>query len=345
MIRVTIVGLGAIGRSCARAVLAESGMELVGAVDTDPAQVGRGLASLLESQDEGFGASTDLEVTGDLGSALANTDVAVVTTRSDLSSVAPILCEAIAKKVAVVSSCEQMSWPWYAHPDLARQLDAEAREAGCALLGTGVNPGFVMDTLAVVLASVARRVTRVRCVRRIDASVRRAALQEKLGIGLEPEAFRERLERGDIGHVGLPESIALTAAGLGHQVAPGEVELTLEPVLAEEPTPWAGGQLKPGRVAGVHHLARWAHRGLKIEMDLTMAAGVRKPLDKICIQGPVPLCLKIDGAVPGDSATVAVLLNHIPRVRSAPPGLRTMLDIPPSGCCNHDRAQAATSNS
>src|SRR3954463_2692892 len=172
MLRVVVVGLGPIGIGAARAVLADPGMKLVGLVDIDPAKVGKPVTELeggpvvSKSLKEGAGSGAD---------------VAIVTTTSKLDRMAPTLREALALGLHVVSSCEEMAWPKYRHAELAGQLDAEAKRAGKVLLGTGVNPGFVMDLLPVVLSSMVLTAKRVRVLRQLDASTRRRPLQQKVG--------------------------------------------------------------------------------------------------------------------------------------------------------------------
>ncbi|MCX5660046.1 MAG: dihydrodipicolinate reductase [Planctomycetota bacterium] len=341
MLRVIVVGLGPIGQACAKAIRVERDMSLVGLVDLDPSKQGKTLDELMATPGEPVPADPSGKpsprVTNDLPlSAVDGADVAVVTTSSRLDVIAPTLRVLLDHGMAVVSSCEQMSWPWYRHAALADELDAHARAAGRALLATGVNPGFVMDTLAVALSCMVRRVRAVRCERRVEAGLRRQPLQAKIGATMTAAQFNELAAAGKIGHEGLPESVALIAAGLGRRAEPGSVKITLEPVLAEAPTPSALGLIQPGRVSGMRNTGHWSGDGLTIDLDLTMAVGLSDPKDVITLDGPVQLRLKIPGGTPGDSATVATLLNHIHVVHEAKAGLRTMLDVPPAGCRGRD---------
>lgn len=348
MLRVIVVGLGPIGFACARAVRAERGVKLVGMVDVDPSKVGKTLVELGGLGDDAEPLDQhgqEPRVVGTIAEAAAHgADVAILTTTSKFDSCVESIRDLLKHGMAVVSSCEQMVWPWYRNADLANQIDAEARRAGRALLGTGVNPGFVMDKLAIVLATMVRRVTGVRCIRRVDASVRRQPLQAKIGATMSVEQFNSLKAADKIGHRGLAESIALLAAGLGREVRPGSIIETLEPVIAAIPIPSALGLISPGSVAGIHNVGRWQCDDLKIELDLTMAVGLDDPKDVVELSGPVQLKCKIPGAIPGDSATVAALLNHIPVVHRAKPGLRTMIDIEPAGCHNLDFVRAAAND-
>jgi 4-hydroxy-tetrahydrodipicolinate reductase len=296
-------------------------MKLAGLVDIDPAKVGRPVAEIPSGP----------VVVGSMRDA-GGADVAIVTTTSKLDRMAPTLREALGLGMHVVSSCEEMSWPWYRHGGLSKELDAQAKRAGKGLLGTGVNPGFVMDLLPVVLSSMVLKVQRVRAVRRVDASTRRRPLQQKVGATMTREQFVALRERNQIGHQGIAESVALLAAGLGREARPGSVEVTLEPVMAERPIDSALGPIEPGRVCGMHNVARWSDSSLSVELDLTMAVGLEGPRDVVEIGGPVPLKLEITGGTPGDTATVAALVNCARALaRGGRPGMLTMLDMPPAG--------------
>ncbi len=335
MASVVVVGLGPIGVSCARAVRADRGLCLCGLVDQDPAKWGAALEDISAQPEHGPEAKGNLRVQPSLAEVLRDgnaADVAIVCTSSDFVNVAETVTQCLEHGLSVVSSCEQMAWPWYRHEALARQMDAAARAAGCAVLGTGVNPGFVMDSLAVSLAGVLRCVKRVHCVRRLDAGLRRLPLQKKVGATLSVARFRELAAAGDMGHKGLAESAAMLGAGLGRKVEPGSVVESLEPVVAERACPCELGLIEPGMVAGMRNTARWEGDGLAIELDLTMAVGIEDAADRIEFDGPVNLRMRIPGATPGDSATVAMLVNQARQIGRAAPGLRTMLDMPPAGC-------------
>lgn len=338
MLKVVIVGLGSIGLGCAQSVRVERDMRLVGMVDTDPTKVGKTLPDIAadfqqRAQTETAGSYTEPVITTDIAEAVKDgADVAVVTAVSDFPSIIPIVEQLLDHKVAVVTSCEEMIWPWYRYDAQARALDDYAKSAGRAVLGAGVNPGFAMDYLPIVLATVLRRVRGVQSVRRVEAGTRRAMLQKKIGATLTPARFASLAPTGQIGHKGIEESLAFVAAGLGQRVEPGSIDVTLEPVLADKPTPSALGLIQPGYVRGIHNVGLWKSDKLTISLDLTMAVNLDDPKDVVILDGPVPLRLKVPGGIPGDSATVASLLNHVRVVHAAHPGLRTLLDVPVAGC-------------
>lgn len=334
--KVMVIGLGPIGLSCARAIRAERDIKLVGLVDTDTAKVGRTIEEITGKPGTGDEDEKALRILDSIDAMTDEVDIAVLATTSKLDLAEPTLKKLIARKISVVSSCEEMTWPWYRHEALAYTLDDLAKAAGVTILGTGVNPGFVLDLLPVTLASMVRRVNTIRCTRRVDAGLRRDSLQAKVGATMTVAQFEGFKAQNRIGHVGLGESVAMLAAGLGRTAKLGTITETLEPVLATEPTPSALGLIAQGRVSGIHNTAVWENEGLRIELDLTMAVGLQDTKDIIEVEGPVQFRMKIPGSLPGDSATVAALLNAIGNSHKWQSGLKTMLDVPPSGCHNRD---------
>ncbi len=328
MTRVIVIGLGPIGLACAKAAVEAPGLSLVGLVDIDPDKVGRKASELLGVE---MGAGEDVVVVKNLSDASPDANAAILTTSSYFDGIAPLLRECIQRKLCVVSSCEQMLYPWLRHPELANAIDDEAKAGGVALLGTGVNPGFVMDTLAVVASSMVTAVRKVRCLRVVDASTRRKPLQAKVGATMSVEHFNSLAQQGKIGHKGLGESVALLAAGLGQRAALDQIAETLDPVVADKPLDSALGRIEAGQVRGIHNVGRWKNELLEIELDLTMAVGEPNPIDSVDLDGPVPLTIQVPGGTPGDTATVASMINQTRQIRVVPAGLRTMLDMPPGG--------------
>lgn len=320
MLNVMVIGLGPIGIEAARAVQADRGMKLVGVVDVDPAKVGRRIEGLPKT-------------VGHLEELLPKKPtVAIVCTTSHFQHIIPVLVDCMWHGIHVVSSCEEMSDPWFRHKKLADQMDAEAKHRKVALLGTGVNPGFVMDLWPAVLSSMVTQVTGVKVVRRLDAAKRRVPLQAKVGATMTVSHFKGLAREGKIGHMGIGESVSLLARALGQTAHPKDVKITLDPVIAKKPLKSALGLIKPGMVSGMRNTATYKGKGLTILLDLTMAVGVDDAQDRVELDGPVPLTAIIPGSTPGDSATVAALVNGARILPRVSPGLKTMIDIPPATC-------------
>jgi 2,4-diaminopentanoate dehydrogenase len=323
-IRIIQYGIGPIGASIVRLMRQKSSLEIVGAIDTDAKKVGRDLGEVVGAPDAPWGVL----VSADATSVLAKpADVVVHSTSSYLTSVMDQLLACLGAGLCIVSTCEELAYPFRKHPQLSKTLDDAAKEEGVALLGTGVNPGFVMDKLPLTLSAVSQRVEWVSAVRIVDASKRRLPLQKKIGAGMTPDEFRAQVAAGVIKHHGLPESIAMVADGLGFSL--DDISETIEPMIAEEVVKTEFLEVAPGQVAGVHQVARGTAAGKeKIFMELKMYVGAQNPADTVVLKGDPNLTLTIPGGTHGDVATAAVVVNAIPSILAAKAGLQTSRDLP-----------------
>jgi 4-hydroxy-tetrahydrodipicolinate reductase len=200
-IRAIQFGVGPIGASIARLMREKQAIEICGAIDTDPEKVGRDLGEVVGAKDAPWG----IKISADAKEVLEmSADVVIHSTSSALPKVMDQLLACLEAEACVVSTCEELSYPYRTYPELAAKLDAAAKDWGVALVGTGVNPGFVMDKLLVTLAALSQRVAHAKALRVVDASKRRLPLQKKIGAGMTVEEFRERVAVGTIKHVGLP---------------------------------------------------------------------------------------------------------------------------------------------
>lgn len=323
-IRVIQYGIGPIGASIVRLMRQKNSLEIVGAIDTDAKKVGRDLGEVVGASDAPWG----ILVSADAASVLAKpADVVVHSTSSYLTSVMDQLLACLGAGLCIVSTCEELAYPFRKHPQLSKTLDEAAKEEGVALLGTGVNPGFVMDKLPLTLSAVSQWVDWVSAVRIVDASKRRLPLQKKIGAGMTPDEFRAQVAAGVIKHHGLPESIAMVADGLGFSL--DDISETIEPMIAEEVIKTEFLEVEPGQVAGVHQVGRGTAAGQeKIFMELKMYVGAKNPADTVVLKGDPNLTLTIPGGTHGDVATAAVVVNAIPSILAANAGLRTSRDLP-----------------
>ncbi len=326
-IHVVQYGIGPIGLECLRAVLAKEDtglLKLVGAIDIDPAKTGRDAAELLH-----LDKPTGVVVRGEAATVLRETqpDVVLHTTSSFLDRVQEQLAECVRAGVSVVSSTEELSFPYDRYPQLSAELDALACEHAVTVVGTGVNPGYAMDTLALAATGVCTEVTEVRATRVVDAGKRRLPLQHKVGAGLTVAEFEERKATGTFGHIGLRESLLFVARGLRWTL--DRVDERLHPMIADEPVDTPYIHVDAGRVAGIHHtVTAYVGGEPSVSLDLKMYVGAREPHDAVRIVGSPPVDLEIRNGIFGDTATVATLINAIPLVLEARPGLKTMMDLP-----------------
>jgi 2,4-diaminopentanoate dehydrogenase len=320
-IPVVVVGLGEIGRAVARAALARPDLRVVAAVDTDPAKAGRPLAELLGTP------APDLVVAPDVRAAYgaAAGGVVLLCTGSRFDEVRADLERAVRAGLSVVSTCEELAYPFLQHEEAAHILDDLAESMNVAVLGTGVNPGFVLDRLPALLGQVTGPARHLRGVRVVDAGLRRVALQRKIGAGLTEDEFHDRAEKGEIGHVGLLESAALAATGLGLPI--DEVDDELVPLLADED--WDGPiPVRRGQVAGLSQVARvFADEREVVRLELTIALGADDPRDELVLDADPPVRLVVPGGIAGDLATAAAVVNAVPALAELR-GLVTVLDLP-----------------
>jgi len=322
-IKVMTVGVGPIGAGVVRQVAHRRNLRLVAAVDRDPAKIGRDAGMVA-----GLRRRLRVDVAGDLGRAIraSHPDVAIVCTTSTLAGILPDLEVLLRHKVPVLSTTEELACPTRHQARLARRIDELAKRARVAVLGCGVNPGFVMDVLPIVLTAASERVTAISVWRVQDAAARRLPFQQKIGAGLTPEAFDEQVRAGRVRHVGLGESMAMIAAAMGWKL--DRVTEDIRPKVAVRPTASSQLSVAAGQVAGVEQHAVGYRRGEPvIRLHFEAFLGAPESYDRVEIAGIPPLALVVPGGIPGDLATATLTVNGIPRVLAADPGLRTMRDI------------------
>jgi hypothetical protein len=324
-IRAIQYGVGPIGASIAKLLREKQAIEICGAIDTDPAKAGRDLGEVVGASDAPWGVTISADANEVLSQAA---DVVIHSTSSALPKVMDQLTACLEAESCVVSTCEELSYPYRTHPELAAKLDATAKDWGVALVGTGVNPGFVMDKLVITLAAVSQRIEHAKALRVVDASKRRLPLQKKIGAGMSVEEFRAKVKEGVIKHVGLPESVAMVADSLG--LAVEQITEAIEPKVATERVQTEYLTVEPGQAAGVHQIARGISADGKelVYLELQMYVGAKDPADTLILSGHPNISLTIPGGSHGDIATASVVVNTIPVILNAPAGLRTARDLP-----------------
>jgi hypothetical protein len=323
MIDIVHVGIGPLGQMMVRSAVARGNFRIVAAVDTDPAKIGKDLGELCGIEPLGVTVCAGLD--GAIKGKSAR--VAVVTTVSSVATLEPQVVQVARAKLHIVSTSEELFYPWRTQPEVARRIDRVCRDNGIACVGTGVNPGYLMDFLPVTLTGLCRKVTRVRVWRIQDASIRRIPFQQKIGAGLTPAEFEAKRKTGTLRHVGLPESIDYIAARLGWTL--DRSTESLEPVMAEQTVTSGYKPIQKGMARGVHQVGR-GFIGDEEVITLTFRAAVGEPesYDEVRIEGEPAFSSKIAGGINGDIATCAVTLNTVRSILGAAPGLRTMADLP-----------------
>jgi hypothetical protein len=321
VIRVIQYGLGPIGSATACLIAERENLELVGAVDIDSAKIGRDVGDVI-----GLDRKLGLETRPRLAEVGAAADVVVHTTSSYFDLFMDQVLEILAAGFDIVSTSEELSFPWTRNHEEAARVDAAARAAGKTVLGTGVNPGFLMDSLPLFLTSIAQRVDHIDVTRVVNASRRRGPFQAKIGSGLTVDEFRSKMAEGRMGHVGLPESTAMLFDTLGKRLV--RFDNTVEPLVAQRAVKTAFFEVPAGRVRGLHQTGRaYADDGEFVSLTFRAALDEEPDGDTITIAGRPDLTVRLQGTN-GDLATVAMAVNAIRRTKDAAPGLVTMRDLP-----------------
>lgn len=319
-IRVLLMGLGPIGAAVGRQLASRRGFRLVGAVDIDPAKVGRDAGDLL-----GLNRNLGVRVVDDVVAAVKKSkpQVAVLCTTSSLKSAFPQFETVLKLRVPVVSTTEELAYPWRTNRALARRLDAVARKAKVAIVGTGVNPGFAMDALPIALTAICERVDSIRVDRIQDARIRRLPFQKKIGAGMTPNEFERHVAGGTVRHVGLTESIAMIGDSMGWKL--DRITDEISPKIAGSVVESEFLRVEPGRVCGIIQDGRGYRDGeAVIELHMEAYLGAPETYDAVYVRGSPEVRMRATGGFHGDVATASIAANTVPKILAASPGLHTM---------------------
>jgi 4-hydroxy-tetrahydrodipicolinate reductase len=324
MINTVHVGIGPLGQKVLRYAVERGCFNIVGAVDPDPEKAGKDLGQLCGIDPLG------VIIQDNLADAIKgqSVDAALVTTVSSLVALESQVAELANAKLNIVSTCEELFFPWKTNPEVAGRIDEICRQNGVACVGTGVNPGYLMDLLPTVLTGLCQNVRKVEVWRVQDASVRRIPFQQKIGAGLTLEEFEVKKKAGTLRHVGLPESVDFIAERLGWKLDKNTE--SLEPVIAESQIDSGYKPISKGMACGVQQVGRgFVGEQEVITLNFRAAVGEPESYDQVHIDGQPEIRSRISGGVNGDIATCAITLNAVRSILSASPGLKTMGQVPP----------------
>jgi len=316
-------GLGPIGEKIALYLLNRENVELEAAIDIDPEKIGRDVGDLVN-----LGKPLGVKVSGDAEQVLANSkaDIVVISTLSSFSKLEEQIRLCLKYKKNIISSCEEMAYPWDEDYPLAKSIDDAAKKAGVTILGNGVNPGFAMDALPIFLTSVCQRVDSIRVERHQNAALRRLPFQQKIGAGLSLSEFEEKVAAKVIRHVGFTQSVQMIAHAMGWTL--DYVEDIVKPAIADRDLESPFLKVAKGDAAGVMQTAIGYVDGKPvITVELQAYLGHPAPKDSVRIEGEPPVYSEVKGGFNGDIATCAMIANSVPVVRRAEPGLKTMADV------------------
>jgi len=317
-VKVVQFGLGNLGLEIVKVMREKKWLKLIGAVDINTNKLGKDVGMLALNKRLGIRVSST-------GVALkARPDIVLHTTNSYLAGVYDQISEIVSKGVSVISTCEQLVYPYTSNTNtkLAKKLDSLAKKHDTSILAVGVNPGFVMDSLVLALTGLCSEIERIRIERVVDVAKRRKTLQEKMCLGLTLQEFESL--KNSIGHVGLLESAKMICDTLKVKAS---FTSSIRPVVANREFRSYDLTIEKGQIAGLEHrLVGKRDNARFIEMILYMYAGASE-FDLIEIEGMPPVSVRTNG-IQGDQATIALLLNYIPIVIGASPGLLTVKDLP-----------------
>jgi hypothetical protein len=323
-VKVVQYGCGPIGLEVVKYALRRPDIELVGAIDMDKRLEGRDIGDVA-----GLKKQTGIKISSYANTILVENkpEVVFLTTTSSLKSLYSQVKKCAEAKANVISTCEELAYPFRNNPELSASIDRIAKKNGITVLGTGVNPGFIMDLWPLFMSGACRDIKLIKSVRVQDASSRRGPFQRKIGAGCAADEFNKLAAKGVLKHMGLPESIAMIADGLGWQL--DTIDETIEPIIAKTEITTGYITVQPGQAAGLRQIGKGIRSGEPVILLVFEASvGAPESFDALYIDGTPNLHMTIKGGTHGDIATATITVNCIHRVIEAPAGLTTMKDLP-----------------
>jgi hypothetical protein len=321
-IRVIQYGLGPIGQMLTKYLAERPIFEIVGAIDIDPSKVGADVG-VLAGLDRPLGIKVSDKAEGVFEGTDA--DIVALTTASSIQKTKSVVLQIISHRLNIITTCEELSYPWMTNPEISQQIDKAAREMGVSVMSTGINPGFLMDYLPLAMTAVCREVKKITVERIQDAQFRRIPFLKKIGVGLDMEQFRQRVEDGSLKHVGLTESIHMISSKIGWKL--DKTEDIISPVIAQQRVVIPSMTIEKGNMLGVQQIGRGYVDGQElITLIFRAAVGEGETRDRIIIEGKPDIDMVIKGGINGDVATCAIVTNAIPVVVDSEAGLKTMAD-------------------
>jgi len=322
-VRVLLIGIGSLGIKLATNIINKNNLKLIGAIDNDQSKVGKDIGELC-----GIG-NTGIKVSSSLKKILKyrKPDVAILTTTSSIKEITSQIEEIMPYGIQILTTCEELTFPWLTYPSLAREIDRKAKEYDISILSTGINPGFLMDLLPIQLTAVCQKVSAIKVYRYIDAAYRRSSFQKKIGTGLTVEEFKKRIDSNQMGHIGLRESMYMIARTLGWKI--DSINTTIDPIITESEIKVGAIRINANRVIGIQQICKgYVKDKEKITLTFRASIGEKEPRDRIEIYGIPDVKSIIKGGINGDVGTCSLIINSISRIMNANPGLLTMVDMP-----------------
>lgn len=345
-IRVALIGTGNCGALALKQLVADERFELTGVWVSADAKVGKDAGELA-----GLDVTTGIAATNDLDAIIAaKPECIVYTAMGDvrlpdaMADVRTILAAGID---VVGSGLGVLQYPWGVIPDkYIQRIEDAAREGDSTVFMTGVDPGFVTDLLPFALAGTCQSIEQVRTMEIADyASYDGATVMfDVMGFGNEIGDLPMLYQPGVLS-IAWGTAIRQMAAGLGIEV--DEIKDAVEQEPAPEDFEVAVGTIKKGTVAAVRFVIEGMVKGKPVIVveHVTRLRGDLRPDWAQPAKGGGSYRVEITGepsytmdicptSSNGDHNYAAILaaagriVNAIPDVVAAPPGIRTTLDMP-----------------
>ncbi len=330
-VNVVIWGFGAMGRGMAEMLLSKKGVIISGVCDLHPNLVNKSIFNAINAEQNNH---PEVIVSNDIESLLnkENCDIVLLATDSYTKKAFPKMKMILEKGINVISTAEEMAYPKAQEPELAKELHKIAKENNVTVLGTGINPGFIMDLLVVALTGVMSDVTHIEANRVNSLSPFGPAVMEEQGVGITIDEFNHGVETDTLaGHVGFAESIGMIADAIGVKLDKFEQQMAPIVTTIDRKSPY--GFAAANDVAGVNMTGQGFVEG-KVFIDMKHPQQIEPELegthtgDYISIKGTPEVNMAITPEIDGGIGTIAMCVNMIPHVLNARSGLKTMIDLP-----------------
>lgn len=328
-LKVAVLGTGQMGSGIVRLLLRKQGVELVGVYGRRADRAGVDVAEAI-----GLDQKTGVKLTNDLPGLLSSVkpDVVIQATCSKVEQAVDEIKTAVQGGANVISIAEEMAFPFYEAPGPSEEIHRLAMDSRVTVVGTGINPGFVLDLLVISLTGVCYNVESITAKRINDLSPYGPSVLQTQGVGITPAAFKKGVEDGSVvGHFGFPESISMIATALGWKI--DRIEQSRQPIISRVHRETQFVKIEPGLTAGCTHTAK-GYMGGKPVIHLIHPQQVHPHLedvqtgDYIEIKGEPDVNFSSGPEIPGGIGTIALAVNMIPQVVTSLPGLKTMADLP-----------------